>query len=41
MFKTTRLFFATALGEMPGCYLSWLWLKRGGKTVGDDASASC
>ncbi|PJR64822.1 hypothetical protein CWM52_09245 [Raoultella sp. T31] len=33
MFKTTRLFFATALGEMPGCYLSWLWLKRGGRRL--------
>ena len=29
MFKTTRLFFATALCEILGCYLPWLWLKRG------------
>ena len=29
MFKTTLLFFATALCEILGCYLPWLWLKRG------------
>ncbi len=30
MFKTTVLFFITALCEIIGCYLPWLWLKRGG-----------
>ncbi len=29
MLKTTLLFFATALCEIVGCYLPWLWLKRG------------
>ncbi len=29
MFKTTLLFFATALCEILGCYLPRLWLKRG------------
>ncbi|BBE55921.1 Upf0060 membrane protein [Klebsiella pneumoniae] len=29
MHKTTLLFFATALCEIVGCYLPWLWLKRG------------
>ena len=29
MLKTTLLFFATALCEILGCYLPWLWLKRG------------
>ena len=29
MIKTTLLFFATALAEIVGCYLPWLWLKRG------------
>ena len=29
MLKTTLLFFATALCEFVGCYLPWLWLKRG------------
>ena len=29
MIKTTLLFFATALCEIIGCYLPWLWLKRG------------
>ncbi|MDU3715755.1 MAG: YnfA family protein [Klebsiella michiganensis] len=29
MLKTTLLFFATALCEIIGCYLPWLWLKRG------------
>ncbi len=28
MLKTTLLFFATALCEIIGCYLPWLWLKR-------------
>lgn len=26
--KTTLLFFATAICEILGCYLPWLWLKR-------------
>lgn len=29
MLKTTLLFFATALCEIIGCFLPWLWLKRG------------
>lgn len=29
MIKTTLLFFAAALAEIVGCYLPWLWLKRG------------
>lgn len=28
MFKTTLLFFATALCEIIGCFLPWLWLKK-------------
>lgn len=28
MIKTTLLFFATALVEIIGCYLLWLWFKR-------------
>ena len=28
MIKTTLLFFATALCEIIGCFLHWLWLKR-------------
>ncbi len=28
MLKTTLLFFATALCEIIGCFLPWLWLKR-------------
>ncbi|ADO48575.1 protein of unknown function UPF0060 [[Enterobacter] lignolyticus SCF1] len=28
IFKTTLLFFATAICEILGCYLPWLWLKR-------------
>lgn len=28
MIKTTLLFFATALAEIIGCYLPWLWLRR-------------
>ena len=30
MLKTTLLCFATALWEIIGCYLPWLWMKRGG-----------
>ena len=29
MLKTTFLFFVTALCEIIGCFLHWLWLKRG------------
>lgn len=29
MLKTTLLFFVTALCEFIGCFLPWLWLKRG------------
>ncbi|MCS3464649.1 MULTISPECIES: YnfA family protein [Citrobacter] len=29
MLKTTLLFFITALCEIIGCFLPWLWLKRG------------
>lgn len=29
MLKTTFLFFITALYEIIGCFLPWLWLKRG------------
>ncbi|MCL8361638.1 YnfA family protein, partial [Escherichia coli] len=28
MIKTTLLFFATALCEIIGCFLLWLWLQR-------------
>lgn len=28
MFKTSLLFFVTALCEIIGCFLPWLWLKR-------------
>lgn len=29
MLKTTFLFFVTALCEIIGCFLPWLWFKRG------------
>ncbi|KAF1019618.1 MAG: hypothetical protein GAK30_03015 [Paracidovorax wautersii] len=29
MFKTTGLFLATALAEIVGCYLPYLWLRQG------------
>lgn len=29
MLKTTLLFLATALAEIIGCYLPWLWLRQG------------
>lgn len=32
-FKTTLLFFITALAEIIGCFLPWLWLKKGGSVV--------
>lgn len=28
--KTLALFVVTALAEIIGCYLPWLWLKKGG-----------
>lgn len=28
--KTLLLFIATALAEILGCYLPWLWLRKGG-----------
>ena len=27
--KTTLLFFLTAIAEIVGCFLLWLWLKKG------------
>lgn len=33
MIKTTLLFFATALAEIVGCFLPWLWLKRHGSAL--------
>ncbi len=33
MFHTLMLFFATALAEIIGCYLPWLWLKKGASVV--------
>lgn len=33
MFKTMLLFFATALCEIIGCFLPWLWLKRGASAL--------
>ena len=33
MIKTTLLFFATALAEIIGCFLPWLWLKRSGSPL--------
>ncbi|WP_114195159.1 YnfA family protein [Edaphovirga cremea] len=30
MFKITLLFFATALAEIIGCFLPYLWLRKGG-----------
>lgn len=29
LLKTTFLFFITALAEIIGCFLPWLWLKKG------------
>jgi len=28
--KALLLYFATALAEIVGCYLPWLWLRQGG-----------
>ena len=33
MLKTSLLFFITALCEIIGCFLPWLWLKRGGSAL--------
>lgn len=30
MLKTSLLFFATALAEIIGCFLPYLWLRKGG-----------
>ena len=30
LLKTTGLFFVTALAEILGCYLPWLWLRQHG-----------
>tara|TARA_R110001606_G_scaffold261206_14_gene409517 strand:+ start:43770 stop:44141 length:372 start_codon:yes stop_codon:yes gene_type:complete len=30
MLKTSALFMLTALAEILGCYLPWLWLRQGG-----------
>lgn len=32
MVKITLLFFVTALAEITGCFLPWLWLKKGGSS---------
>ncbi|WP_428946294.1 YnfA family protein [Pantoea sp. FN060301] len=33
MLKTSLLFFLTALAEIIGCFLPWLWLKKGGPAL--------
>lgn len=30
LLKTTLIFFLTALAEIVGCFLPWLWLRKGG-----------
>ncbi len=30
LIKNALLFFITALAEITGCFLPWLWLKKGG-----------
>ncbi|MFA9208643.1 MAG: hypothetical protein ACEQSN_10455, partial [Yersinia sp. (in: enterobacteria)] len=30
MLKTSLLFFVTALAEIMGCFLPYLWLRKGG-----------
>lgn len=30
LLKTVLLFFLTALAEIVGCFLPWLWLRKGG-----------
>ena len=32
-FKTTLLFFLTAIAEIVGCFLPWLWLKKSGSII--------
>ena len=31
--KTLLLYLATALAEIVGCYLPWLWLRQGGSVL--------
>jgi len=33
LLKTTFLFFITALAEIIGCFLPWLWLKKGASVL--------
>jgi len=33
MIKTTLLFFITALAEIIGCFLPYLWLRKGGSIL--------
>lgn len=33
MLKTTLLFFVTALAEIVGCFLPYLWLRKGGSIL--------
>lgn len=33
MLKTSLLFFLTALAEIVGCFLPWLWLKKSGSIL--------
>ncbi|WP_413528904.1 YnfA family protein [Rahnella inusitata] len=33
MLKTSLLFFATALAEIIGCFLPYLWLRKGGSAL--------
>jgi len=33
MLKTSLLFFLTAIAEIVGCFLPWLWLKKGGSAL--------
>lgn len=33
LLKTSLLFFLTALAEIVGCFLPWLWLKKGGPAL--------
>ena len=33
MIKTTLIFFLTALAEIIGCFLPWLWLKKGASAL--------
>ena len=33
MLKTTLLFFFSVLCEIIGCFLPWLWLKKGGSVL--------